>query len=69
MKFGDLYYEEMSIDETLYKGFKIERNPDRMLKTQSDIEMYVEDNINHKIPLDGPQWRCYLQNYENPADG
>lgn len=31
--------------------------------------MFTEDNLNIKIPLDGPQWRVYTQHYKDPLDG
>jgi NRPS condensation-like uncharacterized protein len=31
--------------------------------------MFVEDNINVKIPLDGPQYRVFTQNYVDPDTG
>lgn len=56
---GDPYYEEMSIQEAWKKAFIFEKNPNKVFKSQREIEMYAEDNINSKFPLDGPQWRLY----------
>jgi hypothetical protein len=66
---GDLYYEQMNKDEAFNRGFTFERNPDKMFKCQRDIEMFIEDNINVKMPHDGPTWRMYCQDYVNPEDG
>lgn len=30
--------------------------------------MFVEDNINEKLPIDGPLWRCTAQKYKRPED-
>lgn len=69
MKYGDLYYEKISAEEALEKGFFFQRDPAKILTSQREIEMFVEDNINVKIPLDGPQWRFYGQLYKRPEDG
>ena len=39
-----------------------------MLRTQEEICLYVQDNINKKLPLDGPLWRIYLQDYEENGE-
>lgn len=69
MKFGDMYYEEISAKEALEHGFYFQKDPAKILTSQREIEMFVEDNINIKIPLDGPQWRFYGQLYKRPEDG
>ena len=30
--------------------------------------MWCEDNLNKKMPLDGPQWRCFGFMYKNPEE-
>lgn len=69
MKFGDLYYEELDVEEAAAMALYSEPNPKRHWKNQRDIEMFVEDNINIKMPLDGPQWRAWTQPYKDPEDG
>lgn len=68
-RFGDIYYDLMTPEEALEKSFTIQTDPDKIPKTQREIDMYVEDNINEKIPLDGPQWQCQPIMYKSPADG
>ena len=53
---GDLYYKKMSIQETLEKAYKW-LDEKEGLKNMSEVDCWVEDNINMKLPLDGPQWR------------
>lgn len=36
-----------------------EDDPKKILKTQYDINCYIRDNMNKKIPFDGPMWRAY----------
>lgn len=31
--------------------------------------MFVEDTLNVKLPLDGPQWRMFGQMYTDPDSG
>jgi NRPS condensation-like uncharacterized protein len=38
-----------------------------VLKCQADIDEYIRDNMNVKLPLDGPLCRVYYQKYE-PED-
>ena len=41
-----------------------------MLENIDDINHYIQDNINQKLPKDGPLWRVYIQNYtENGIEG
>ena len=58
--FGDYYYEVMSVEETVKKAFVYPKSPDHALKCQKDIDDYVRDNMNQKVPLDGPLWRLYM---------
>ena len=55
---GDYYYEMMSVEETMRKGFIVGDNDN--LKNKDDIDKFAQDNVNQKLPLDGPLWRCYL---------
>jgi hypothetical protein len=56
---GDLYYEEMSTEETIEKMFLRPESPDKILRNQKEIDMYIRDNLNTKLPLDGPLLRIY----------
>lgn len=56
---GDYYYKKMSLEETWEKCLVV--NKDGMLKDQDDINRYIQENINVKMPLDGPLWRVYQQ--------
>lgn len=62
--FGDPYYEEMSVEDALDRVFVPSPTPEKVLRNQTDIEMYLEDNLNKKLPNDGPLVRFYLQRYE-----
>lgn len=62
--YGDPYYEEMSVEEALSKVFLPSPAPEKILRNQTDMEMYLEDNLNTKMPNDGPLIRFYLQRYE-----
>jgi len=56
---GDYYYEEMTYEEAVKKIFvKLDSGKD-LLKNQADIDAYVRDNINKRIPIDGPLVRVY----------
>jgi hypothetical protein len=61
---GDYFYEEMSIEETIKKSII---TPGNILKSQADIDAYVRDNLNQKLPLDGPLFRLYFAKYD-PID-
>ena len=57
---GDYYYEKMSVEETMQKAFLKPETPEKMLKNKNDIDMFVRDNMNVKMPMDGPLWRLYI---------
>lgn len=57
----------MSVEETWDKALIV--NEDGMLKNQDDINKYIQENINIKMPLDGPLWRLYMQREYNDEDG
>ena len=57
---GDYYYEKMRVEETMKKAFIIPTAPEKMLRSQKDIDMYIRDNMNEKFPIDGPLWRVYI---------
>ena len=40
-----------------------------MYTNQREMQMFVEDILNTKLPLDGPQWRVFTQKYKHPDDG
>ena len=54
----------MSREETVKKAFVYPKSPEHELKCQKDIDDYVRDNMNQKVPLDGPLWRIYMQDYK-----
>ena len=43
----------MSKEETLSKAFHHWKD-EPVLKNQQEVDMFVADNINQKLPLDGP---------------
>jgi len=64
---GDYYYEKLTIDEAVDRVFLKPESDDKILRSQKDIDEYIRDNINIRMPLDGPLVRVYLQKYE-PED-
>lgn len=58
--FGDYYYEKMSHEEAVQKIFIKPESQDKILKNQSDIDAFIRDNLNKKLPIDGPLCRVYL---------
>mmetsp|Transcript_2010 Transcript_2010/g.3556 ORF Transcript_2010/g.3556 Transcript_2010/m.3556 type:complete len:424 (+) Transcript_2010:269-1540(+) len=66
---GDFYYQEMTLEETKQKLLLSPSSEDKVLKSQSEIDMYIRDNLNKKFPLDGPLIRAYLQNIEVAENG
>ena len=54
MKYGDIYYKKMTKQEAFEKGVHIIKDPKLICRNRRDIEMWVEDNLNQKLPLDGP---------------
>ena len=59
--YGDYYYERMSVEETVKKAMLfLDKKNIKDLSNQREIDYYVSDNLNEKIPLDGPQWRAYV---------
>mmetsp|Transcript_1953 Transcript_1953/g.3388 ORF Transcript_1953/g.3388 Transcript_1953/m.3388 type:complete len:359 (-) Transcript_1953:686-1762(-) len=56
-KFGDLYYEEMEINDALDKAVFFETDKSKGFKSQHEVDMYIRDNMNIKMPMDGPQYR------------
>lgn len=57
---GDYYYEMMSMEETCQKALIKPEADDKVLRNQQDIDEYIRDNINVKMPLDGPLFRVYF---------
>jgi hypothetical protein len=47
------------------RAFKYESDPEKILKSYNEIDCYVRDNINKRLPLDGPQWRCYAMKFKD----
>ena len=58
---GDYYYKEMSEDK-VFELCITEMNG--VVKNSDDINHFIQDNINIKMPIDGPLWRIWFQNYE-----
>jgi len=69
MVFGDIYYEKIPADTAIERCFKVIQGTKYECKTKQDLEMFVEDNLNVKIPLDGPQWRAFVQPFKDPETG
>ena len=67
-RFGDLYYEEMPFDTAFERACSFVTEPSKLIKDQNEIDHYMRDNINKKLPLDGPQWRMRAQRMTD-ADG
>lgn len=51
---GDYYYESMPMEELIDKFFVGPESEDKVLRSQDDINQYIADNINKKMPMDGP---------------
>jgi len=52
-KAGDLYYNALTEDEAFEKSFYFLEG-ENAITNMNDIDLFVQDNINVKIPLDGP---------------
>lgn len=52
-KGADLYYSKISEEDAFNKGFKFLEGEDA-ITNQHDIDLFIQDNINVKMPLDGP---------------
>ena len=63
--FGDYYYEKISKEEAMEKGVIHWTDPKDTLKDQHEIESFVQDNINTKLPLDGPRFRAWFQHVKD----
>ena len=61
---GDYYYQEMSVEETMAKAYQW-WDEDKALKNADELDLWVEDNINMKLPFDGPQFRAIYQHLTN----
>jgi hypothetical protein len=61
---GDYYYEEMTMEEAKKMMFIKPESDDKVLRNQQDIDDYIRDNMNERMPLDGPLVRIYYQRYE-----
>ena len=53
-KYSDLYYKKMSKEEAFKKGWHFESDPEKTLKNKYELECFIRDNMNVKVPLDGP---------------
>lgn len=60
---GDYYYELMTYEEAVSKIFITAEDKDKEVQNQQDIDDYIRDNLNVKMPLDGPLIRLYTQEY------
>lgn len=52
----------MDEEETLEKALIL---MDGVVNNKEDIDLFIQDNISKKLPLDGPLWRIWVQNYVN----
>jgi len=59
---GDYYYKEMHIDEALRKAVTIISDPQMLPTKMRDLDHIVQDNLNVKMPLDGPLWSFNVYN-------
>ena len=67
---GDYYYQALPMKEALKMALVEIKDPDRLLYTHEDISNYVQDNMNMKMPMDGPQWQLHFINgFIDPDDG
>ena len=64
-KFGDLYYEKMDVDEALDKACLFIDESDKTPKTYHEVDCFIRDNINKKVPLDGPQYRSIFMKFKD----
>lgn len=61
--FGDLYYKEISIEDTI--KVCLEFLPPNTIKNKADIESFAGLQLSKAFPLDRPQWQVWIQmNYE-----
>ena len=60
----DYYYEEMPLEEAIEKIFIGPESSDKILRNHRDVDTYIRDNLNVKVPLDGPLCRIYMQRFE-----
>jgi hypothetical protein len=66
---GEYYYKYLDDDpkkaeDIAFKnGIVWETDPDLILESEEDIDNWAQDNINIKMPLDGPMFRLYIQKY------
>ena len=51
----------MSPKETLEKAFIHPSDLKKQILKHEDLDHYIRDNINQKMPLDGPLFRVYTQ--------
>jgi len=51
---GDYYYEKMPMGEMMNKIYVGPDSSDKVLESIDDVNRYISDNINIKIPMDGP---------------
>lgn len=57
---GDLYWKK-SDDIEAVRDMCIVRIPDGTLKDERDVERFCSEQINTPIPLNRPQWICWIQ--------
>jgi len=51
---GDYYYEEMTKEEAKRKAILEPESAEKEMRSQDDADLYIRDNLNEKLPLDGP---------------
>ena len=67
---GEYYYKQLHQDPekarqiTFARGIVYNTDPSLILETEEDIDNWAQDNLNQKMPLDGPMWRIYVQKFK-----
>ena len=66
---GEYYYKYLDEDPekaqaiAFEKGLVWNKDPELQLETEEDIDNWAQDNVNQKMPFDGPMWNVFCQNY------
>jgi hypothetical protein len=53
----------MSAEEAEEKILIFPADDSKVLHGQDEVDEYIRDNMNEKMPLDGPMLRLYVQKY------
>lgn len=51
---GDYYYEMIPLQEAVEKILIRPESEEKILRSQDDINQFIADNMNEKLPMDGP---------------